>query len=93
MTESINYAALNKYVGEQSPTPHTFGDSMIKTVSQIRDELADREAIRDCMYRYSRGIDRCDVELLRSAYWPDATDNHTGFVGTREEFIAWAHLR
>jgi hypothetical protein len=66
---------------------------MIKTVSQIKDELADREAIRDCMYRYTRGIDRCDVELLRSAYWPDATDNHTGFTGNREEFIAWAHPR
>lgn len=63
---------------------------MIKTVSQIRDELADREAIRDCLYRYSRGIDRCDMELVRSAYWPDAIDDHTGFRGTRDEFIAWA---
>ena len=64
---------------------------MIKTVSQIKDELADREAIRDCLYRYSRGIDRCDMELLRSAYWPDAIDDHTGFRGTRDEFVAWAH--
>ena len=60
------------------------------TVSQIRDELADREAIRDVLYRYSRGIDRCDMDMLRSAYWPDAIDNHTGFVGDTEEFIAWA---
>jgi hypothetical protein len=66
---------------------------MIRTVSQIRDEMADREAIRDCLYRYSRGIDRCDMEMLRSAYWPDAIDDHTGFRGDREEFIAWAYPR
>ncbi len=66
---------------------------MIRTVSQIKDELADREAIKDCLYRYSRGIDRCDMELLRSAYWPGAMDTHTGFKGTIEEFIAWAEPR
>ena len=66
---------------------------MIKTVSQIRDEFADREAIRDCLYRYSRGIDRCDMDMLRSAYWPDAIDDHTGFRGNIDEFIAWAEPR
>jgi hypothetical protein len=66
---------------------------MIRTVSQIKGELADREAIKDCLYRYSRGIDRCDTELLRSAYWPGAMDTHTGFKGTIEEFIAWAEPR
>jgi hypothetical protein len=39
-------------------------------------ELADREAIRDCLYRYCRGIDRCDAGLLQSAFWPDALDSH-----------------
>jgi hypothetical protein len=63
---------------------------MIKTVSQLKDEWADREAIRDCMFRYSRAIDRCDMELLRTVYWPGAMDHHTGFEGTVEEFIAWA---
>ena len=62
---------------------------MIRTVSQFRDELADREAIRDCLYRYSRGVDRCDEEALRSAYWEDAFDDHVLFSGTREPFIAW----
>ena len=65
------------------------GESMIRTVSQFRDELADREAIRDCLYRYSRGVDRCDEEVLRSAYWEDAFDDHVLFSGTREPFIAW----
>jgi len=58
-------------------------------VSQFRDELADREAIRDCLYRYSRAVDRCDEDLLRSVYWEDAVDDHVLFTGTREELIAW----
>jgi hypothetical protein len=63
---------------------------MIVKVSRIRDEMADREAIRDCLYRYCRGIDRADADLLRTVYWPGAMDYHTGFTGTGEEFIAWA---
>lgn len=63
---------------------------MIKTVAQVKEELADREAIRDCLYRYARGTDRVDVELLRSAYWEDALDDHLEFSGTREEFISYA---
>jgi hypothetical protein len=62
---------------------------MALTVSDFLAEAADREAIRDCLYRYSRGVDRCDEELLRSVYWEDAFDDHCLFAGTREELIAW----
>jgi hypothetical protein len=54
-------------------------------------ELRDREAIRDCLYRYSRGLDRHDSEILASAYHEDAIDHHGEFLGTRDEFIPWAH--
>jgi hypothetical protein len=30
-------------------------------------ELCDRADIRDCMYRYARGMDRLDRALLKSA--------------------------
>jgi ketosteroid isomerase-like protein len=50
-------------------------------------ELRDREAIRDCMYRYCRGIDRADEAALRSAYWPDATDRHGRYSGPVEGFF------
>lgn len=49
--------------------------------------LLDRDAIRDCLYRYCRGIDRLDEEALRSAYWPDATDCHGAYRGTATGFI------
>lgn len=62
---------------------------MALTVSQIAGELADREAIRDCLYRYCRGVDRCDEDLLRATYWEDAFDDHCLFAGGREELIAW----
>jgi hypothetical protein len=50
--------------------------------------LAQHE-ISSVLLRYCRGIDRLDLELVRSCYWPDATDSHGGFSGTRDEFVAW----
>lgn len=63
----------------------------ISTVSQdqIR-ELVNREAIRDCLYRYCRGIDRADEAALRSAYWPDGTDQHGPYNGSASGFVDWA---
>jgi hypothetical protein len=52
--------------------------------------LLDREAIRDCLYRYCRGIDRADEAALRSAYWPDAFDAHGAYQGSADGFIAQA---
>ena len=62
------------------------------TVSQEKiTELLDREAIRDCIYRYCRGVDRADEALLRGAYWPDATDQHGPYSGPVEGFFQWAN--
>lgn len=52
--------------------------------------LLDREAIRECIYRYCRGIDRCDETALRSTYWPDATDQHGAYSGSSDGFMSWA---
>jgi len=53
-------------------------------------KLWDREMIRDCLYRYCRGIDRTDEAALRSAYWPDGTDDHGAYSGSAEGFVDWA---
>ncbi len=57
---------------------------------QTLQDLLDREAIRDCLHRYCRGIDRVDEACLRSVYWPDATDRHGPYQGTATGFIEWA---
>lgn len=36
------------------------------------DVLASKDAIRDCLYRINRAIDRIDERLLASAFHPDA---------------------
>ena len=53
--------------------------------------LLDREAIRDVIHRFARGLDRHDDELVASAYHADALDHHGGFLGRPEEFISWAN--
>lgn len=52
-------------------------------------ELASREAIRDCLMRYARAIDRMDRALLQQVYWPEAADDHGSFSGSAAEFIDW----
>jgi ketosteroid isomerase-like protein len=66
----------------------------MRAPSTLQD-LLDREAIRDALYRYCRGIDRCDEAALRSAYWEDATDCHGSWNGSAAGFIeqALAKLR
>ena len=58
-------------------------------VDQLAAEMIDREAIRHVMMRYARAIDRVDEALLRSVYWPDATDNHGNYNGPVDGFIEW----
>lgn len=49
----------------------------------------DRQDIYEVVMRYCRGIDRLDMDLVRSAYHSDGIDNHTGFSGPIADFIAW----
>jgi hypothetical protein len=50
------------------------------------DELIAKQAIYEVLCRYCRGIDRCDADMLKSAYWPDATDTHGTFNGNAHDF-------
>lgn len=51
--------------------------------------LHDRQAIRDVIDRYSRGVDRQDKDILVSCYHPDAVDDHGMFVGAADSFFDW----
>ena len=48
-----------------------------------------REAIRDLLARYCRGIDRRDRALVASCFHPDASDDHGDGARTLEDFLAW----
>lgn len=63
---------------------------MDKTQENALLELLDRQAILDCIYRYCRGVDRFDRDLVLSAYHPDATDAHGEFTGSPQGFVEWA---
>lgn len=51
--------------------------------------LIERQKIYDVIIRYCRGVDRCDVELLRSVYHEDAIDDHGMFKGRGVDFAEW----
>ncbi len=57
------------------------------TIEATLQALLDREAIRECVFLYCRGIDRADEAALRASYWPDATDSHGAYKGPASGFI------
>jgi SnoaL-like domain len=58
--------------------------SLLREVALER--LIATEAIRTVCARYCQAIDRCDIDLLKSLFWPDAIDDHGLFVGNAMEF-------
>ena len=53
------------------------------------DAMLDTQRLTTLVYKLARSIDRCDADLLRSLFHPDATDDHGSFVGTAADFIPW----
>jgi ketosteroid isomerase-like protein len=49
--------------------------------------LVDKEAVREVIARYARGVDRCDFELMRSCFWDDAVDVHGFMIATPDELV------
>ncbi len=47
----------------------------------------DRQDIQDCLFRYVRGVDRKNWDLVRSAYHADAYDDHGNYKGGIDGFI------
>jgi hypothetical protein len=50
------------------------------------EALVDKQAITEVIYRYCRGMDRLDLDLLLSVYHADSHDDHGGRHGTGHEF-------
>jgi hypothetical protein len=51
------------------------------------DRLIARAAIQDVLARYARGIDRRDMELVRSCFHPGAVDDHGSYNGPIDGFV------
>ena len=67
---------------------------MTTTTSDPRlQTLLDKQAIREVVMRYARGVDRMGWELVRSCYHPGAMDERGNFTGPVEEFLPWVQTR
>lgn len=49
-------------------------------------KLLDREAVHEVLYTYCRGADRCDPDIIRSAYHADSYDDHGYWKGNGHDF-------
>jgi hypothetical protein len=58
-------------------------------------QVADKQEILEIYYRYCRGVDRGDADLMRSAYHHDAQESHGPYNGPAREFIGFVaeHLK
>ena len=54
------------------------------------DALLDKQDIRECLARFSRGMDRFDREIYLSAFWADAEMAAGPFVGSAADCWDWA---
>jgi SnoaL-like domain len=52
--------------------------------------LIEKQAITEQLMRYSRAVDRHDIALFRSVYWPDADDDHLLYEGDLEGLVKFA---
>ena len=52
------------------------------------DDLLSKQEINDVLTRYARGIDRADLDLLKSCYHPDAIEEHgPNYSGPASEYF------
>lgn len=52
--------------------------------------LLDKQEICETLYRFARGIDRLDADLVAAAFHEDAVDDHGPFKGCRDDFVNWS---
>src|SRR5205085_7628874 len=65
--------------------PSTVPSEQETPMSGDCEDLLAKEQIREVLLRYCRGVDRCDAELIASAYHPDAIDHHGAITASGSE--------
>jgi hypothetical protein len=57
------------------------------------EAIEAREQIIQVLYRYCRGWDRRDEDIIRSCFWPDSKHQHGVFDGLSSDFVAFGLTR
>ena len=83
----VEYAGFSRGRRDGSD-PVLAGRSTVAVPAPI-PAAADRAAIYAVLVRYCRGVDRRDVDWIRSAYHPDAYDDHGAYQGDLDGFLAF----
>jgi SnoaL-like domain len=58
-------------------------------VNEQIQALLDKQSIYEVLVRYCRGVDRCDEDLIRSAFHEDSYDDHGYWKGPGRELAAF----
>jgi hypothetical protein len=69
-------------------------EALREELRQLREttaELADRQAIRDCIMRQTRGVDRHDADLMTGAYHPDGVARFGPATVPAAEYGEWSN--
>lgn len=81
---------------QQVPSPASSGIASLQArIAELDLQvgyLKDRKNILDTSMRYVRGADRHDKDLVRSAFWPDASVSY-GTPMARDAFVDWDERR
>lgn len=78
------YRARPSWRGAPPSPPPTIKD---KSMDPALQQLLDKQAIAEVLYRRARAGDRADAELAHSCYHEGATERHGLFDGLATEFI------
>jgi len=62
----------------------------ITTLNARLDAIETRQQITEVLYRYTRGWDLLDEEMIRSCFFADAEHQHSSFKGLSHDFITRA---
>lgn len=107
LVASTAVLALTSCAQEENEKATPDAAAQVAMIKQLQTEVAylkDRQQIRDAYFRYMRGFDRNDVELMRRAFWADVQINYGRQSNTFDEFVVrhlnqhtatlktWGHL-
>ena len=53
------------------------------------EALLDKQEITEVIYRFSRGSDRFDLELMHNCFHDDAVVRYPGYHGGLDGFFTW----